>query len=108
MHFALMKTYPERLKWAREQKGFTEATEAAEALGMKPPTYLAHENGSRGGARRAERYSQFFGVDLHWLLTGRGTPFGNRIQREYDLLDADSQKDLVEYLNFLKTRKKTA
>jgi len=64
----------ERLRWARESAGFEEATEAATALGVPAPTYLAHENGSRGFARTAARYAEFFRVSLDWLLTRRGSP----------------------------------
>ncbi len=70
MHF--MREPYERLKDARE-KLFGEATEAARALGVKVPTYLSHENGSRGFRREsADRYARKFGVSLEWLLTGNG------------------------------------
>jgi len=60
-----------RLVAAREAK-FDDAVDAANALGMKPPTYWGHENGSRGFSRSAERYADFFKVSLEWLLTGKG------------------------------------
>lgn len=64
----------ERLVWARKRR-FDSATEAADALRIPRPTYLAHENGSRGFGRvKAQRYSEFFRVNLEWLLTGRGDP----------------------------------
>jgi len=64
----------ERLQWARERAGFDTATEAARALGIAEPTYLGHENGSRGFRRVAERYARRFGVSLEWLITGRTPP----------------------------------
>lgn len=63
----------ERLRSARERAGYTDATAAAVAFGWKAPTYLAHENGSRGlRPDVARRYARAFGVDPEWLLFGRG------------------------------------
>lgn len=63
----------DRLTKARRHAGFDTATAAAEALGIKEPTYLGHENGSRGFRKSsAEQYARRFGVSLEWLLTGRG------------------------------------
>lgn len=61
-----------RLRTVREQR-YETAQDAAEALGMKYPTYAGHENGSRGITRNAaQRYADFFKVSYEWLLTGRG------------------------------------
>lgn len=62
----------QRLKEAREKAGYATARDAAEAMGVKPPTYVHHENGTNGLSRSAERYARFFRVSLDWLLTGRG------------------------------------
>lgn len=63
----------ERLAAARRDAGYPTATAAAEALGVKEPTYLGHENGSRGFKRdSADRYARKFHVALEWLLTGKG------------------------------------
>ena len=48
--------------------------EAAEALGIREPTYMGHENGFRGFKASAEVYARKFKVNLEWLLTGRGNP----------------------------------
>ena len=41
------------------------------------PTYLAHENGSRGfTVERSEVYAEAFKVNAAWLLTGHGPPSG--------------------------------
>jgi phage repressor protein C with HTH and peptisase S24 domain len=47
-------------------------------MGIEEPTYLGHENGSRGLSRAAPRYARFFAVSLDWLIDGRGefTPAG--------------------------------
>lgn len=73
MHYAFMGT-PEsdRLIKARKHAGFDTAASAAEALDVKEPTYMGHENGSRGFKSKAEQYARRFGVSLEWLLTGRG------------------------------------
>ena len=62
----------QRLRLAREQAGFPRASDAARAMGIEEPTYLGHENGSRGLSRAAARYARFFGVSLDWLIDGRG------------------------------------
>ncbi len=62
----------QRLRLAREQAGFPRASDAARAMGSEEPTYLGHENGSRGLSRAAARYARFFGVSLDWLIDGRG------------------------------------
>lgn len=68
-----MTTPAERLRQAREAAGYTTAKSAAEAMGVSVPTYIQHENGSRGLAPpRAERYGRFFRATPEWLLYGRG------------------------------------
>jgi phage repressor protein C with HTH and peptisase S24 domain len=66
------ETPHQRLRLAREQAGFSRASDAARAMGIEEPTYLGHENGSRGLSRAAARYARFFGVSLDWLIDGRG------------------------------------
>jgi phage repressor protein C with HTH and peptisase S24 domain len=68
------QTPHQRLRLAREQAGFARASDAARAMGIEEPTYLGHENGSRGLSRAAARYARFFGVSLDWLIDGRGEP----------------------------------
>lgn len=65
----------DRLKTAREAAGYETATQAAEAMGVPAPTYLGHENGSRGfPAKRARQYAEFFRTSAEWLLYGKGQP----------------------------------
>lgn len=73
------KTRGERLRQARIAAGFRSSASAAEALGMKPGTYNAHERAGQPGARdydpdQAMTYSRKFKVDVSWLLNavGRG------------------------------------
>lgn len=52
---------------------YNTASEAARQLGIPGPTYLAHENGTRGMRRdMAEFYAQKYGISTDWLLYGRG------------------------------------
>lgn len=68
-----VSTPAQRLKSAREAAGYETAKQAAEAMGVAIPTYLQHENGTRGiPASRAERYARFFRTTPEWVLYGRG------------------------------------
>src|SRR4051812_41548287 len=68
-----MSVIGDRVKRARVQAGFGEATEAARAHGWPVPTYLSHENGTRGvPLRKLSTYAQAFRVSVEWLITGRG------------------------------------
>lgn len=61
-----------RLKQARQNAGFDDAASAARSLGVAVPTYVSHENGSRGfRAGSAENYARRFKVSVEWLLYGR-------------------------------------
>lgn len=71
--FPLMSELGDRLRRARLRAGFAEGKEAARRVGVPYNTYAQHENGNRGfRADKAETYAKAFGVDLRWLLTGRG------------------------------------
>lgn len=104
---ALMQTMADRLRIAREHKGYDTATAAADALGVERPTYLAHENGSRGFRASATRYAQFFGVNLIWLLTGKGhmVSGASPVQELFEALDLDRQREALRFLEFLKERR---
>jgi DNA-binding XRE family transcriptional regulator len=63
IYFGFMSDASERLKQAREKSGYHSAKAAAEAMGVAVPTYIQHENGTRGfPAERAARYARFFRV----------------------------------------------
>lgn len=107
---------PDRLKFARE-KLYDSATAAAKALGVKVPTYISHENGTRDfGDKYARLYARRFRVPLPWLALnegkmpdlssedvaaalrnaeeGEGLPYGGIVEagafRPVDLLDQSS------------------
>lgn len=72
-----MESITDRLKWARLNAGYSGPTEAAVANGWRPPTYLAHENGTRGIPKdKAKLYADRFRVRVEWLMFGRGSPKG--------------------------------
>lgn len=62
----------ERLRKARIRARFPEAALAALSLGQPKSTYTHHENANRGFRKHAPHYARRFGVNLEWLLTGRG------------------------------------
>lgn len=64
----------ERLKWARQQAGFEEASDFARAVRVNPVTYRAHENGQNGFAKYAPDYAARLGVSSDWLMRGGVTP----------------------------------
>jgi hypothetical protein len=62
-----------RLKRARIDAGFRTASDAARAVSIAGPTYLAHENGTRAvRSVMLEYYANAFRVRVEWLLTGDG------------------------------------
>jgi len=70
--FGTMKGTAKRLKLAREAAGYLTPTAAARAMGVPPPTYLGHENGTTDFPHAAARYADFFRVSLDWLLRAKG------------------------------------
>lgn len=59
----------DRLRKARENRGFRTAKAAADAFGWNPVTYTSHENGSRGLTRdTARKYAHAFGTTIDYLL----------------------------------------
>lgn len=62
----------ERLIEARKRRGFDSAAKAAEAMGVKYPTYSDHERFGNIPLRPLARYAKFYGVSVEWLLHGKG------------------------------------
>jgi hypothetical protein len=72
----MLKTRGQRLRAAREKRGFKSARVAAKALAMPVSTYGAHERAEDPGGRdfgpdEAKFYGRRFQVSAEWLLTGR-------------------------------------
>lgn len=61
----------DRLRAAREAAGYASASDAAKRFEWPIPTYLSHENDSRGLRLDViERYAAAFGVNKSWLAFG--------------------------------------
>lgn len=62
----------DRLKKAREARGYASAAAAARAMGIPSPTYSGHENGTTPPPReRLKQYADFYRVSVDYILTGR-------------------------------------
>ncbi len=67
-----------RLLKARAMAGYRSGRAAAAAIGVRPATYAAHENGSRNfGVPDARKYAEQFNVSPGWLLTGEALDQGD-------------------------------
>ena len=69
-----------RLKEARELRGFKTASDAARRFGWSVPTWVSHENGTRGIGRMYREYAKTLRVNAAWML-------GHSVER--DLVDLD-------------------
>lgn len=66
-----MTNKAERLRAARIKAGYDTARAAADAMGIKPATYIHHENGTRDYKdAQAQQYARKFKVKPQWLLYG--------------------------------------
>ncbi len=63
-----------RLKWAREEAGYTEAADFARAVKINPITYRAYESGQNGFAKHVPDFAKKLGVSSDWLMRGGLTP----------------------------------
>src|ERR1700754_2262230 len=63
----------QRLRQARQDKGFETASAAADAFGWNRNTYVSNENGNAPFSyRRAKDYAAAFGVSPEWLYDAAG------------------------------------
>lgn len=73
-----LQTQHGRLRWARENAGYTSIRAAAVSLGFNENTYKSHEQGIRQSeglkTRHLEKYARAFKVSQAWLATGKGDP----------------------------------
>lgn len=89
-------TIAERLRWAREMRGYTSDRNAATVLGLVPATYRKHESGERGSGGLKEhhlkRYARVFQISQTWLATGDGHPtapsIGDLTEEEARVIEA--------------------
>lgn len=86
-----------RLRLARQNAGFENATEAAQRFGWEIVGYRSHENGIRGiRPTIAKKYAKAYGVSLPWLMTGEGAMKGPGIDAELMELPKDISDPLVQ------------
>ncbi len=98
-----MSNAADRLKLAREHR-YKTAVEAAEALGLPEQTYLPYESGRTGFTHRAASFAHFFGVNLEWLLEGRGPMRrGARhpVIERFERLPPESQREAIDFIDYL-------
>lgn len=101
LHSALMESPEERLQRAHKLAGYETAADAARALDVPYPTFVAHTNGSRGFKAEAERYAAFFRVSLEWLMTGRGEPRAPSWDAKIANLSPDRQGEIARFYDYL-------
>lgn len=91
MDYRNLDSYAQRLKWARAQRGWSQA-ELARIAGVKQATIALHETGARGDRGSAPRtlvkIAAALDVNPEWLLNNVGSPFGTEQERAaYRLID---------------------
>jgi transcriptional regulator with XRE-family HTH domain len=64
----------DRLKAARVEAGYAEASDFAKRVHINPTTYRAYENGQNGYAKHAAVFAQKLGTSVEWLLYGQNPP----------------------------------
>lgn len=105
-----MSDIHERLIEARKAAKFETAADACRAKGFNYPTYIAHENGSRGITRDAAlRYAHAYSVNIDWLLRERGPMKGKPRESQqvldiYESLPPDRQAEWLDFGAFLRQR----
>lgn len=79
--------------------------DAAEALGVKYPTYAGHENGSRKLGRNIDLYADRLGIRAEWLRTGQGPMKRGKkslVEEIYDDLPKPKQEEAIKFMRWLK------
>jgi hypothetical protein len=100
----------QRLRLAREKRGFKSAKDAAEFFGWSYNSYAQHENGLRGIKKAAEKYATAYRVSRGWLLTGEGAGPGENgaisqkaleMARALARIPPERQEEALRFLEFL-------
>lgn len=107
----MAETRADRLRKARKAANFKSASEAARSLGVSPPTYIHHENGTRDfDQQAAELYARRYHVTVSWLMLGdgemRGEQQASALAQEIDLKLME-EKEYQEYLATLPPSERT-
>lgn len=88
-----LKTFGERLRWARKRQKISQTT-AAEYVGISQPSYSELETGESKSSSHTPKLAKLFRVDALWLSTGDGSPEAKNILR--DKLEKLSDDELLK------------
>lgn len=101
-----MEPAHERLQRALKLSRYETIAEVASVMGAPYSTIAAHFNGGKGFRKHAERYAALFGVDLGWLITGKGQPRPDNLQARILSLSSDSQRSVRDLIEMLEERER--
>lgn len=100
--------FHERLSKLRDKTGLSQR-ELSSRLGMARTTYAGYENGSREpDLKTLSKLSEFFGVDLNWLVTGdesKTSDINEEIEKmivDFNSLEDKDQIYILELIDRLK------
>lgn len=87
-----------RLKTARMAAGFRSAKEFCDKYNIISSTYSLHETGGRNlKLKIAQKYAEFLGINIAWLLTGSGTPYKSNELIEEKTISQSQFSELLKY-----------
>lgn len=90
---------------ARQAAGFETAIDACEAMHLVQPTYDSHENGGRAiSVKSAIRYSDFYDINLDWLLKGVGPMRGRGHVSELAGLTPEAREQVRNLISLLRAQ----
>lgn len=79
----------ERLKAARKARGYKNANDFADKLGIVRGTYSQHERGTRNLKEDSlTQYAEALGINKEWLRTGNGMPSFEGVNINQEILCA--------------------
>jgi len=90
-----------RLREARKKAGFKSGSDAARTMGVPVPTFLSHENGSRGYNEYIFKYARQFKVSWVWLFSGTERTNGAPYDDLLGALRPEDQEKVLEYAGML-------
>ena len=103
-----MKTFSERLKKLRTEKGLTQR-DVAIVLGISPRNYWRYENGkNKPSSEVMAKLSNLLNVSTNYLL-GIDEDYNSersRLLTAFEKLNADNKRTLLEIADFLNAKQK--
>lgn len=96
----------ERLSKLRAKMGMSQA-ELSKRLGIARTTYSGYENGSREpDLAMLDKISSFFGVNVHWLVTGKNPVIDEEVEALVEKFSKLSESDQSTILDLIDRFKK--